>query len=214
MMFARLREPASALTHLVGAVLSVVGLVTLVYQATVYGTIWHVVSFSVFGISLILLYTASTLYHSLRVSPKATLTLRRVDHMMIFMLIAGTYTPFCLLPLRGALGWWLFGTVWGCAVLGMSVKIFWMKAPRWLYTGFYILMGWLVVLAIGPFKEQVDPVTLTWLGVGGLLYTIGAVFYVVKWPNPWPGRFGFHEVWHLFVMGGSVAHFAAVSLLV
>lgn len=213
-MLARLKDPASALTHLVGAILSVIGLVILVYQAAVHGTVWHVVSFTVFGISLIMLYTASTLYHSLRVSPATTLTLRRVDHMMIFMLIAGTYTPFCLLPLREGLGWWLFGAVWGCAALGMSVKIFWMKAPRWLYTGFYVLMGWLIVLAFHPFAAQVQPATLIWVAAGGLLYTIGAVFYVIKWPNPWPGKFGFHEVWHLFVMAGSVAHYAAVSLLV
>jgi len=213
-MFVRLKDPVSALTHLIGAVLSVFGLVVLVYQAAMYGTVWHVVSFTVFGISLIMLYTASTLYHSLRVSPQLTLTLRRIDHMMIFMLIAGTYTPFCLLPLRGGLGWWLFGAVWGCALLGMSVKIFWMKAPRWLYTAFYVLMGWLIVLAIRPFAQEVAPATLVFLAAGGLLYTIGAVLYVVKWPNPWPGKFGFHEVWHLFVMAGSVAHYAAVSQLV
>lgn len=210
---AGLKEPASALTHLAGALLAVVGTIVLVYQGVMYGTVWHVVSFAVFGASLILLYTASTLYHALDVSPKANLALRRVDHTMIFLLIAGTYTPFCLLPLRGAWGWSLFGAIWGCAAVGMVVKNFWMSAPRWLYTGFYVLMGWLVIVAIYPLAQRVLPVSLIWLIFGGLSYTVGAVLYATKWPNPWPGKFGFHEIWHLFVMGGSIAHFAAVFYL-
>ena len=208
------REPASALTHLIGAILSVGALAALIYRGAVSGTAWHVVSFTVFGVSLIVLYTASTLYHGLALSPKAKLAFRRLDHMMIFVLIAGTYTPFCLVPLRGSWGWPLFGVIWGCAVLGMIVKLFWMNAPRWLSLGFYLLMGWLVVVAAYPLSQSVSAASLTWLGVGGLLYTVGAVFYAVKWPSPWPGRFGFHEIWHLFVMAGSAAHFVAVLALV
>jgi len=208
------REPASALTHLIGAILSVGALAALIYRGAVSGTAWHVVSFTVFGVSLIVLYTASTLYHGLALSPKAKLAFRRLDHMMIFVLIAGTYTPFCLVPLRGSWGWPLFGVIWGCAVLGMIVKLFWMNAPRWLSLGLYLLMGWLVVVAAYPLSQSVTAASLTWLGVGGLLYTVGAVFYAVKWPSPWPGRFGFHEIWHLFVMAGSAAHFVAVLALV
>ncbi|NPV70088.1 MAG: hemolysin III family protein [Firmicutes bacterium] len=208
------REPASALTHLIGALLSIGGLVALIYKGAVYGTAWHVVSFTVFGVSLILLYTASTLYHGLALSARARLALRKLDHMMIFLLIAGTYTPFCLVPLRGAWGWPLFGVVWGCAALGMIVKLFWMNVPRWLSTGFYLLMGWLVLVAAYPLSRAVTTASLAWLVAGGLLYTIGAVFYAAKWPSPWPGRFGFHEIWHLFVMAGSSAHFVAVLALV
>jgi hemolysin III len=210
----RLKDPASALTHGIGALLAVAGLAVLVYQGVVHGTVWHVVSFSIFGASLIGLYTASTLYHALDVSPRASLTLRKVDHIMIFFLIAGTYTPFCLLPLRGAWGWSLFGAIWGCAVVGMVVKLFWMSAPRWLYTGFYVLMGWLVVVAAYPLVQRALPVSLVWMLAGGVFYTVGAVFYALKWPDPWPDKFGFHEIWHLFVMAGSLAHFAAVLYLI
>lgn len=186
------------------------GLVVLVYRSVVQGTAWHVVAYSVFGASLILLYTSSTLYHAVSVSPRVTRALRKLDHMMIFVLIAGTYTPFCLLPLRGVWGWSLLGAVWGCAVIGMTVKLFWMNAPRWLSTGFYVGMGWLVVVAIYPLVQSVTAGGLAWLGAGGLLYTVGAVFYATKWPDPWPGKFGFHEIWHLFVLAGGSAHFVAV----
>jgi len=209
----RLKDPASALTHLVGALLSAVGLGVLISRAATAGTTWHMVSFPVFGAGLLLLYTASTLYHSLRLPPGPTRTLRRIDHIMIFVLIASTYTPFCLLPLRGPWGWSLFGTVWGLAAIGALLKLLWLGAPRWLSTGFYVVMGWLVIVAIYPLARALTPAGLTWLSTGGILYTVGAVCYAVKWPNPWPGRFGFHELWHLFVMGGSLAHFAAVLSL-
>lgn len=210
----RLKDPGSAITHLIGAVLSVMGLVALVTLAARRGTPWHVVSFSVFGASLVLLYTASTLYHSLRVPPRAAVALRKLDHSMIFVLIAGTYTPFTLLPLRGPWGWSLLGVAWGVAVLGIVVKLFWLDAPRWLYTTVYVLMGWMVVVALGPLVRAAPLPATIWLGVGGLFYTLGAALYASRWPNPWPGKFGFHEIWHLFVLAGSVAHFAAVLQLV
>lgn len=213
-MVHRLKDPASALTHLVGALLSAAGLVALVWRGAHQGTPTHIAAFLVFGISLILLYTASTLYHSLSLSPQATLVMRKVDHMAIFVLIAGSYTPFCLLPLREAGGWPLFWAVWGCALVGMGVKLFWMNAPRWLSTAFYLLMGWLIVAAFRPLVQNLSISSLAWLVTGGLLYTVGAVFYATKWPNPWPGRFGFHEVWHLFVMAGSLAHFIAIYQLI
>jgi hemolysin III len=210
----KLREPVNALTHLLGALLSVAGLVMLVVRAAEKGTVWHVVSFAVFGASLLALYSASTLYHSLRLSPRGMLALRQVDHMMIFLLIAGTYTPFTLVPLRGALGWTLFGIIWGCAAVGMGSKLFWMNLPRWIYTGAYVVMGWMVVAAIYPLLLSASVSVVAWLIAGGLLYTAGAVLYATKWPNPFPGRFGFHEIWHLFVMAGSLSHYTAVSLLI
>jgi hemolysin III len=213
MRIAQWKDPGSALTHLIGALFSVVGLVVLVYRAAVYGTVWHVVSLSIFGTSMVLLYTASTVYHAVHASSETTVVLRKVDHMMIFVLIAGTYTPFCLLPLRGAWGWSLFGAIWGCAVAGMITKLYWLNAPRWLYTGFYVLMGWLIVVAIYPLALKVTTQSLVWLIAGGLAYTVGAVLYAIKRPNPWPGKFGFHEIWHLFVMAGTAAHFAAIFKL-
>lgn len=208
----RLREPVSALTHLAGAVLAVFGLVYLVIVGLERGP-WHLAGFTAFGVSMILLYLASGLYHAVSAAPKTTLLLRKLDHVAIFVLIAGSYTPFCLLPLRGPWGWSLLAAVWGLALVGAVTKLFWIHAPRWLSTGFYMLMGWLVVVAAYPLARNVEPASLLWLGAGGLFYTAGAFVYALKWPNPLPNRFGFHEIWHLFVLAGSGSHFAAVALL-
>lgn len=209
-MLARMRDPVNSLTHLAGAVLSAVGLVLLIYVGAARGTVWHVVSYTVFGISMILLYAASTAYHWARVSERAIQALKRLDHMMIFVLIAGTYTPFCLVPLRGAWGWSLFGSIWGLAVAGLVMKGFWLHAPRWLSTVLYAGMGWLVAVAAIPLMDAVPAGGLGWLLGGGLFYTVGAVVYATKWPNPVPNVFGFHEIWHLFVLAGSFCHFWAV----
>lgn len=210
----RLRDPASALTHFIGALLAIAGLVVLIVRGVRFGTPWHVVSFAIFGGSMVLLYLASSLYHAVIASPRTVLTLRKLDHIMIYVLIAGTYTPFCLVTLRGAWGWSLLGVVWGAALIGGVVKLFWMSAPRWFTAGVYVAMGWVVVVAAQPLVQRATPDILIWLAAGGLLYTIGAVFYTLKWPNPWPGKFGFHEVWHLFVMGGTASHFIAVMAMV
>ncbi|MGE5674504.1 MAG: PAQR family membrane homeostasis protein TrhA [Mycobacterium leprae] len=203
------KDPVSALTHAVGALLSIAGLVGLLYVAVHAGTVWHVVSFAIFGASLILLYTASATYHWLNLSERVDLALRKVDHIMIFVLIAGSYTPFCLIALRGAWGWSIFGVIWGLTIGGLFMKLFWMQAPRWLYTGLYVAMGWLIVMAMKPLMA-VLPAGFLWLLIGGLFYTVGAVLYATKWPNPIPERFGFHEIFHLFIMAGSLAHFWAV----
>lgn len=203
-------EIFSGVSHLVGAVLSLAALVALVTVAVRHGSVWHVVSFAVFGASLILLYTASTLYHLIPADERWATVLRKLDHSMIFVLIAGSYTPYCLVALRGPWGYGLLAAVWGIALMGIVLKLFWLGAPRWLYTGFYLFMGWLVLVAIVPLVRNVPPGALAWLGAGGLFYTVGAVFYGTKWPRLRPGVFGFHELWHLFVIAGSVAHFWAV----
>lgn len=200
----------SGVSHLIGAVLSLAALVALVTVAAHYGSVWHVVSFAIFGASLIMLYTASTLYHLIPAGPKWITILRKLDHSMIFVLIAGSYTPYCLVALRGPWGYGLLSAVWGIATLGIVLKIIWLGAPRWLYTGFYLFMGWLVVVAIVPLIQNVPRQALLWLAVGGLLYTMGAMFYGTKWPKLRPGVFGFHEIWHLFVIAGSFAHFWSV----
>ena len=200
----------SGFTHLGGAALSLLGLISLVYVAHTYGSIWHVVSLTVFGVSLICLYTASSLYHLIPATPRINQALRKLDHMMIFVLIAGTYTPLCLVPLRGTWGWSLLVSIWGISVIGIVLKLVWLQAPRWLYTGFYLFMGWLVVIAAGPLYKAMPQGGLLWFGVGGLFYTVGAVFYGTKWPKLKPGVFGFHELWHLFVLAGSASHFWAI----
>lgn len=203
----KIKDPISALTHLFGALLSIVGLVLLVYHAAIKATVWHTVTFAIFGGSLILLYTASTVYHTLSVSDRATRVLRKIDHMMIYILIAGTYTPICLIPLRGVLGWGLFGSIWGIAIIGIVMKVFWLNAPRWLSTLFYTIMGWLVIVAFLPLVETVPAEGIGWLVAGGILYTIGAVIYGTKWPKINWKFFGFHEIFHLFVLLGSFCHF-------
>ena len=136
--------------------------------------------------------------------------MRRIDHIMIFIVIAGTYTPLCLVPLRGAWGWTIFGIVWAMAVIGMILKIFSMNIPRWISTGIYLVMGWMCIVAVYPLVMTLNMTCLMWLALGGLFYTAGAVIYAVKKPDPWPKVFGFHEIWHLFVLAGSFCHFWVV----
>ncbi|MCL4514674.1 MAG: hemolysin III family protein [Firmicutes bacterium] len=202
----RLKDPVSGLTHLFGAFLSVAGLVVLWYFAATRGTPWHIVAFAIFGASLILLYTASAIYHLLPLSDRGSLILRKIDHMMIYILIAGTYTPICLIALRGAWGWSLFGAIWGLAVGGVALNSFWLRSPRWLSTLIYVIMGWLVVVATIPLVRAISWAGAAWLLAGGIFYSVGAVIYAVKRPNIAPG-FGFHEIFHLFVLAGSLSHF-------
>jgi hemolysin III len=207
MTFKSLKDPMSGLTHFMGIVLGIAGLILLVYPAAMAGKIWHVVSFAIFGATVILLYTASTLYHWLPLSPKHTALLRKFDHSMIFLLIAGTYTPLCLVPLRGPWGWSMFGSIWGLAILGMGFKFIWFEAPRWLSTAIYVVMGWLVMVPIWPLVHLVPLAGLGWLLAGGLSYTGGSIIYGRKKPDPWPGVFGFHEIFHVFVLLGTLCHF-------
>ncbi|HOH89328.1 MAG TPA: hemolysin III family protein [Bacillota bacterium] len=203
----KVRDPFSGFSHLAGAILSVAGLCLLVRYASVNGTVWHIVSFSIFGASLILLYTASSIYHLLSVSEKSIRVLRKIDHMMIYILIAGTYTPVCLIPLRGGWGWSLLISIWSIAMAGIVLKVLWFNAPRWLYTLFYLLMGWLIVIAFVPLVRTMPIAAMLWLIAGGLLYTVGAVIYGTKWPKLKSKVFGFHEMFHIFVLYGSFCHF-------
>ena len=207
MMMKTLRDPVNGLTHCIGAVLAVIGLILLIYKSIDPVKPWHLVTFSVFGAGLILLYTSSTLSHWLPFSEKGIQRMRRVDHMMIFILIAATYTPICLIPLRGPWGWSLFGSIWGLATLGIVLKIFWLQAPRWFSTSVYIVMGWVVVVGAWPLVKALHLDGFLWILAGGLFYTCGAIIYALKKPNPWPRVFGFHEIFHVFVMLGSLSHY-------
>jgi hemolysin III len=204
----RLREPVNGLTHMAGGLLAVVGLGVLLATST--GRLDQYVSFGVFGLSLISLYFASSLYHLLPLSPAGVARLRRLDHMTIFVLIAGTYTPFCLLALDGKWRWGLLTLIWSLALCGILLKSLWMDAPRWLSVVIYLSMGWVAVIAVPALLRAVPPAGITWVLAGGLVYSAGALIYGLKRPNPIPGVFGFHEVWHLFVIAGSTCHFWAV----
>ena len=206
MAFKPFKDPISGLSHFIGIILSIAGLILLVIKVST-GKPWHLVAFLVFGASMILLYTASTLYHWLPLSEKGTAYLRKLDHSMIFLLIAGTYTPVCLIPLRGAWGWSIFGSIWGLALFGIGYKSIWFNAPRWLSTAIYTIMGWLIIIAIWPLIQVVPWQGMIWLLVGGLFYTGGAIIYGIKKPNPWPEVFGFHEIFHIFVLFGTISHF-------
>jgi hemolysin III len=196
-------EIANSLTHGVGFVLAIVGLVVMVSTATVRGDTWIIAACAVYGTTLVLLYLASTLYHALALT-RARDVFRRLDHAAIYLLIAGTYTPFALVPLRGPWGWSLLGISWGLAALGITVKA--VHGPRWpvVSTTVYILMGWLAVVAIGPMLRLVPGGALAWLLAGGLFYTGGVAFYA------WERLRYAHAVWHLFVLSGSVCHYISV----
>ena len=200
-------ERFNAWTHLVGAVMSVVGATVLIVMASLVGDPWKIVSAAVFGASLILLYSASTLYHSLR--GRAKNILRKLDHLSIYLLIAGTYTPFCLVTLRGPWGWSLFGVVWALAVAGMLQEIKPRSEARIMSLVIYAIMGWVVVVAIKPLLAHIETAGFVWLVTGGLLYTIGIIFYAFD------SRFRhWHGIWHLFVIGGSLAHYVAIAFYV
>jgi hemolysin III len=206
----RLREPVNGLTHLTGGLLASIGLIVLLVTAASEGRTDQLVAFGIFGFSLITLYSASALYHLLPLSPLGVARLRRVDHMSIFLLIAGTYTPFCLLALDG--GWQvaLLCLIWGLALCGILLKLLWMEAPRWLSVALYLGMGWVALVAAPALFRAVPAGGMAWVLAGALVYSAGALIYGLKRPNPVPGVFGFHELWHLFVMAGSACHFWAV----
>jgi len=196
-------EIANSLTHGLGLVLSLTGLAYMVTRAYLYGDAWQVVASSIFGASMVLLYTSSTLYHSIR-SRSAKLALRKLDHAAIYLLIAGTYTPFMLVNLRGPWGWSLFGVIWGLAVVGIVLKLWFTGRFRVVSTICYLCMGWLIVIATKPLLEAVPSTGLWFLLCGGLCYTGGTVFYL------WKSLPYHHAYWHLFVLGGTVCHYFAI----
>lgn len=200
-------EIANSVIHGLGIGLGVAALTILVAFAALAGGGYKLAGAIVFGIALVLEYTASTLYHSFP-QPRVKHIFKILDHAGIYVLIAGTYTPFCLVTLRGSSGWWLFGIVWSLAVIGISTEAFWAYRPRWLSAAVYLGMGWLVVVALRPLTEGLDPAGLWLLVAGGLCYTVGTIFYVLK-KVPY-----MHAVWHVWVLAGSVCHFLAVLLYV
>lgn len=196
-------EVAHAVTHGLGAVLSIGGLIFMLYWAIEYGDTYHVVSAAIYGASLILLYTASTLYHAFP-WPRVKYFFQQMDHAAIFVLIAGTYTPFALINLRGVWGWTLLGVVWSIALLGVTLELVMTKRRKWLSLSLYLGLGWMALIVIKPMIDNIDLPGLLLLVAGGITYSLGVIFYV------WKSLKYHHAIWHLFVLGGSIFHFFSI----
>lgn len=212
----KIKEPGSAVTHFIGMLMAIFAATPLLLKAAREPDLVHVISLAIFIGSMILLYAASTTYHTLNLSEKWNRVLKKIDHMMIFVLIAGTYTPVCLIVLRGRVGYELLALIWGIALLGILIKGFWINCPKWFSSVLYIAMGWICVLAFTPLINALPTAAFGWLLAGGIIYTLGGIIYALKLPlfNLRHKNFGSHEIFHLFVMGGSICHFIVMYLFV
>ncbi len=204
-----IREPGSAITHLIAMILAGAAATPLLLKAGLSSNNRNLAAMTVFILSMVLLYGASTLYHSVNVTGRPLRIFRKIDHMMIFVLIAGSYTPVCLIVLGGRLGYALLAIVWGIALVGMTIKACWITCPKWFSSVIYIAMGWVCVFVFGQLLHTLPLAAFLWLLAGGIIYTVGGVIYALKLPifNSKHANFGSHEVFHLFVMAGSVCHF-------
>ncbi|MFQ7311390.1 MAG: PAQR family membrane homeostasis protein TrhA [Sellimonas sp.] len=208
-MTKHIKDPGSAITHFIGMLMAIFAAVPLLIKAAHEPDSIYLISLAIYAASLILLYAASTTYHTFDLSEKANTILRKIDHMMIFVLIAGSYTPICLITLKGTTGIILLSLVWGIAIVGIILKAFWVFCPKWVSSVLYIGMGWTCVLAFTKILNSLSPAAFGWLLAGGIIYTVGGVIYALKLPlfNKKHKNFGSHEIFHLFVMGGSMCHF-------
>jgi len=200
-------EIINTITHMTGAVFSLLGTVLLVAQAAEAGRVWQIVSFSIYGASLLMLFLASTFHHGLDLGEKANHLFRQFDYLAIFVLIAGTYTPLCLILSRNLWGWSIFGVVWALSVLGIVLKAVFPRIPRWVTQTLYICIGWVGIILVVRTIPLMGLEGFLYILGGGILYTLGAGIYYFEKPNPLPGKFGFHEIWHLFVLAGAAVHF-------
>ncbi|MCO6413811.1 MAG: hemolysin III family protein [Thiogranum sp.] len=201
-------ERFNSISHLVGAALALAAAVVLIVVASRQGDAWRIVAFSIYGATLFLLYLISTLYHGLPPG-RARRVFRVLDHQAIYLLIAGTYTPFTLVVMNGIAGWWMFGAIWGLALLGLVLDALPLRGPRVPQIVLYIVMGWLIVLAINPLLEVLPRAGFVWLLTGGIFYSSGVLFYALDDRYPW-----MHCVWHLFVLAGSISHYVAILVYV
>ena len=211
-MKGKVKDPGSALTHFIAMILACLAAVPLLIKAASVPGMLHVTALSIFIVSMILLYAASTIYHTFNISEHVNKILRKLDHMMISVLIAGSYTPVCLIVLKGRTGIILLSIVWGIAIAGILIKAFWVYCPKWVSSVLYIGMGWTCVLAFTQILNNMSPAAFGWLLAGGIIYTVGGIIYALKLPlfNNRHKNFGSHEIFHLFVMGGSACHFVVM----
>lgn len=207
-----IKDPGSAITHFIGMLMATFAAVPLLIKAAHEPSRIYIISLAIYAVSLILLYAASTTYHTFDLSEKQNTILKKIDHMMIFILIAGSYTPICLLVLKGRTGAILLSLVWSIAIVGILIKAFWVFCPKWVSSLLYIGMGWTCVLAFTQILNSMSKAAFGWLLAGGIIYTIGGVIYALKLPvfNSRHKNFGSHEIFHLFVMGGSACHFVVM----
>ncbi|HJC37541.1 MAG TPA: hemolysin III family protein [Candidatus Mediterraneibacter faecigallinarum] len=207
-----IKEPGSAITHFIGMLMAIFAAVPLLIKAAHEPSRIYIISLAIYAASLILLYAASTTYHTFDISPKVNTILKKIDHMMISVLIAGSYTPVCLIVLKGKTGIILLSIVWAIAIAGILIKAFWVYCPKWVSSVLYIGMGWTCVLAFTQILNNMSPAAFGWLLAGGIIYTVGGVIYALKLPifNSRHKNFGSHEIFHLFVMGGSACHFVVM----
>jgi hemolysin III len=208
----KLRDPVSGLTHLGAALVALAGLVFLLVVGAGPGV--KRASLLVYGAALVAMFTASSVYHLVVAGPRVIQWLRKLDHAAIYLLIAGTYTPVCLHFFDGFWRWGLVAIVWGMALAGVALKLLFIKAPRWLSAGIYLLMGWFSLVAVGEMVVTMPPGALVWLFVGGAFFSLGAVVYILKKPDFFPGVFGFHELWHIFVILGCLSHYILIAAYV
>lgn len=210
------KDPGSAITHFIGVVMVLLAALPLLVRAATKPHPVYLVSLTIFAASMFLLYLASTTYHTFNISAHSNHLLKKFDHMMIYVLIAGSYTPICLIALHDASGMLLFVLVWGVALIGILQCIFWIDCPKWISSCIYITMGWLCIFSFSDIVHALSPAAFGWLLTGGIIYTIGGVIYAMKLPlfNKLHKNFGSHEIFHLFCLGGSLCHFVLMYLFV
>jgi hemolysin III len=211
-MFVKLREPVNGLMHLGAAFAAGIGLVALLVIGR--NSLPKQASLLIYGAALILMFSASAAYHLIPAQPQGALVLRKLDHSAIYLLIAGTYTPICIHFFSGFWRWGVLAIIWSMAIVGVAVKVFSIRAPRWLTTVIYLAMGWLCLMGIRVMLATMPMSALIWLLLGGIFFSLGAIVYVTKRPNLYPGVFGFHELWHIFVILGCLCHFVVVAVYV
>ncbi len=204
------REPFNGLSHLIGAILSLIGVIYLIFRG--WGDSTRVIAYLIYGISLVLLFSSSAAYHLTHSSERVMLILRKLDHTAIYLLIAGSYTPMCLIFFEGFWRVGMLTIIWSMALVGITVKLFVINAPRWVTAGLYLLMGWTCVMAVGEMIRTMPAGAFVWLILGGLFYTVGAVIYITRKLDFKPDVFGFHEVWHIFVILGAASHFIMIAI--
>ncbi len=205
------RDPFSGFSHLWGAILSVCATIFMLTNVPQSNETLYLIGYTVFGLSMTFMFASSAVYHLVEGSGDVIRKFKRVDHIAIYVMIAGSYTPYCLLGLSSPLSWQSVIVIWIIALFGIGLKIFWLNAPRWLSTLLYLVMGWLSLIIYEPLSNNMSDGAINWLVAGGICYSVGAVVYATKWPNLHQ-KFGFHELWHIFVLGGAGCHFVSIAI--
>ena len=207
-----MREPFSGLSHLLGAVLTIPALIFMLVKLPDDIPYRYLVSYLVFSVSMFLMFFASAIYHLMDVGEQTLRKLKRIDHIAIFIMIAGSYTPYCLIGLENSLALIMLSLIWSIAIMGIVIKMFWLHAPRWMSTVLYVAMGWMAIVVYEPLSIGLPSKAISWLLAGGIAYTLGAVVYATKWPNIHAKYFNFHDFWHIFVLAGATCHFISIGV--